>query len=93
MVFPPSCSVRDMAGGIQCINLELPVKSFVAKKIAINFCSLPCASIMCFKKVSSHKPVGHKSANLEKNLSHTQTCWGAIKSYICPRISASRKSN
>lgn len=30
--FPPSCSMRGMAHGSQYINLELPVKSFVAKK-------------------------------------------------------------
>lgn len=90
--FPPSCSVRDVACGIQYINLELPVKSFVAKNIAMNFCSAPCASIMCFKKIPSQKPVGHKSAKLEKNISHTQTCWGAVKSYVYPRVTASGKN-
>lgn len=74
MEFPPSCSVKDMAYGIQCINLELPVMSFATKKIAMNFCSLPCSNIMCFKEIFSHKPVGHKSAKLENNISHTQTC-------------------
>lgn len=91
--FPPSSRVRDMASVIQCINSELPVKSFVAEKIAMNFCSLSCASIMCFKKISSHKPVGHKSAKLKRNISHTQTHWGAVKSCICPRVTASRKNH
>lgn len=45
MESPPSCSVRDTARSILYIILELPVKSCVVKKIAMNYSLAPHTSI------------------------------------------------
>lgn len=48
---------------------------------------------MCLKKKSSQKPIGHKSATLVKSISHTQTYCVTVKSYTCPRVTASGKDD
>lgn len=91
---PPSRTGRGTAHSILYVILDLPVKLYAAKKIMMKYCLAPCTTITCpWRRNLLRNALGTSQHHKEmgKNTSHAQTCWVTVKSYTCPRLTASEK--